>query len=101
MPLTLDERLQTNPNVIFTELTDCNASPEAVLLNIATQKYFSLNATGIRIWKVLEQRLPLSSAVTELTETFDVTRERAEASVLSLAEDLSEADLIGPVEALI
>lgn len=99
MPLTLDTQLQTAPDVVVTELTDREGKPEAVLLNVSTQKYFSLNATGIRIWKVLEQRLPLSAAVSDLTAVYDLSRERAEASVLSLADALSAAELVTPVEA--
>lgn len=94
MPLTLDTPLQPSPDVIATELTDRNGAPEAVLLNIATQQYFSLNATGTCIWKALERRQPLSVAVVELTAAFDISPEQAEASVLRLAETLAEAGLI-------
>ncbi len=99
MPLTLDTPLQLNPDVIATELTDRHGAPEAVLLNIATQQYFSLNATGTCIWKALERRQLLSAAVAELTAAFDVSPERAEASVLRLAETLVEAGLITEVSA--
>jgi hypothetical protein len=94
MPLTLDTKLQAKPDVIVTELADREGKPEAVLLNIATHKYFSLNASGIRIWKVLAQGQPLSAAVTDLTASFEVPRERAEASVLRLADELLAADLV-------
>ena len=68
MSLSLDSRVKPNPDVIVTELTDRDGKPEAVLLNIATQKYFSLNLSGIRIWKALEQQLPLSAAAADLVE---------------------------------
>jgi len=94
MPLTLDTKIQTKADVIVTELTDREGKPEAVLLNLATHKYFSLNASGIRIWKVLEQGQPLSAAVADLTASFEVSPERAEASVLRLADELLAADLV-------
>ena len=94
MHLNLETRLQPNVDVIVTELTDREGKPEAVLLNVPTHKYFSLNATGIRIWKQLELRQPLSAAVADITEAFDVSRERAEASVLRLADELRAAELV-------
>jgi hypothetical protein len=94
MHLTLETRLQPNPDVIVTELTDRDGKPEAVLLNVPTHKYFSLNATGIRIWKVLQRGQPLTAAVVDLTEAFDVSREQAEASVLRLANELTAAELV-------
>jgi hypothetical protein len=94
MHLTLDTSLQTHPDVIVTELSGSDGKPEAVLLNLATHKYFSLNATGIDIWKVLEQGLPLSAAVAQLTERYDVTAAYAEQSVMELAAALAEAELV-------
>jgi hypothetical protein len=94
MYLTLDTRLQTHPDVIVTELSGSDGKPEAVLLNLTTHKYFSLNATGIDIWKVLQQGLPLSAAVAQLTERYDVTAAHAEQSVMELAAALAEAELV-------
>jgi hypothetical protein len=91
---TLDSRFKPNPDVIVTELTDRDGKPEAVLLNIATQKYFSLHLSGIRIWKALEQQLPLSAAAADLVECFDVTEAHAADSVLRLANELADAKLI-------
>jgi hypothetical protein len=94
MQLTLDTLLQTHPDVIVTELSGSDGKPEAVLLNLATHKYFSLNATGIDIWKVLEQGLPLSAAVAQLTERYDITAAHAQQSVMELAAALAEAELV-------
>jgi hypothetical protein len=93
-PLNPDSRFTTNPDVIVTELKDAEGKPEAVLLNVATQKYFSLNASGIRIWKVLEQQQPLSAAAADLVASFDISDEQAAASVMRLAAELAEAQLI-------
>jgi hypothetical protein len=97
MTLTLNTRLQTNPDVIVTEVTDSEGRPEAVLLNVATHKYFSLNASGVCIWKALERREPLAAAVADLTARFEVSPEQAEASVLRLAGELSATELVKPV----
>ena len=98
MSLTLATRLQTGPDVIVTELTDSDGSPQAVLLNLATHKYFSLNETGIHIWKALEQGSSLSCAMTVLTDRYEVSPERAAESVLRLAAELAAAGLAIPLE---
>lgn len=94
MTPNLESRFKTNPDVIVTELADRDGKPEAVLLNMGTHKYFSLNDTGIQIWKVLEQGLPLAAAVTALAERYDISTEHAQGSVLDLANALSDAGLV-------
>ena len=96
MSLTLATSFHANPEVLLTELTDRAGQPEAVLLHLATQKYFSLNATGLCIWKTLEQPQSLAAAARALTTAFDVSQAQAEASVLRLAEELAAAELIVP-----
>jgi hypothetical protein len=98
MPLTLDAQLQPSPDAIARELPGADGSPEGVILNIATHQYFSLNASGLRIWKIIEHREPLSAAVQDLMSGFDVEPERAEAAVLRLADELSAAELVKPVD---
>ena len=51
MPLTLESRLRCNPDALITKLPAGEGESEAVILNIATHKYFALNATGIHIWE--------------------------------------------------
>jgi hypothetical protein len=65
-----------------------------VLLNLATHKCFSRDATGIDIWKVLQRGLPLSAAVAQLAERYDVTAAHAEQSVMELAAALAESELV-------
>ncbi|MCG6941508.1 MAG: PqqD family protein [Thiohalocapsa sp.] len=94
MPITLDTRLAPNPDVIVTELPGSDGGTEAVLLNLATYKYFNLNGSGLRIWKLIEQQQPLSAAANDLMAHFDVEREQADAAVLRLAAELSAAELV-------
>ncbi|WP_295878550.1 PqqD family protein [uncultured Thiohalocapsa sp.] len=98
MALTLQTRLKANPDVLVTELTDEDGRPEAVLLNLATHQYFSLNASGIPVWHTCQAQGPLADAVSALTARFEVSQEHAEASVLRMAEALTAAALAGPVE---
>ena len=96
MPPIPDLSFRTHPEVLVTELTDRDGLPEAVLLHLGTQKYFSLNDSGLRIWNTLERGQPLSAAVADLTAAFAVSPDQAEASARRLVEELSAAGLIAP-----
>ena len=94
MQVTLEDRLQVSSDVIVTELTDSNGAPEAVLLDIGTQKYFSLNATGIRIWRQIEEHGSLADATADLVQAYGLASDHAAASVIRLAGGLIDAGLV-------
>lgn len=67
---------------------------EAVLLHLITKQYFSLNETGLRIWQLLDEHLPLAVVAGRLTEEYEISVEQAQQSVISLAQALLEERLI-------
>ena len=81
---TLQQRLHPHPDVVDTELE----GHETVLLHLDTTQYYSLNATGTRIWKSLRQGLSLQEISNRLQQEFVVDADRANTSVLALADDL-------------
>ena len=83
-------RVKPDPDVIVTELDD----GEAVLLHLRSRKYFSLNKTGLEIWRLLGEHLTLDSVGERLHATYDVSREHARSSVSNLTSGLLEAGLV-------
>lgn len=80
---------QKNPSVLCTELED-----GAVLLNLDTKYYYTLNSTGLRIWQIMDElKAPLDIAQ-KLTIEYDVDKEKAKTSVVRLMEDLKQEGLI-------
>jgi Coenzyme PQQ synthesis protein D (PqqD) len=80
---------QRNPSVSCTELED-----GAVLLNLDTKYYYTLNSTGLRIWQIMdESKDPLEIAQRLATE-YEVDEEKAKASVVNLMEELEQEGLI-------
>ncbi len=76
-----------NPDIVATDLDD-----ELVLLDPATQKIFSLNATGRAIWQALPaDRRTLTN---HLVKRFKVSDAQAETDVQQLLTTLLLADLI-------
>jgi hypothetical protein len=65
-----------------------------VILNMRTNRYYSLNETGALVWSMLEQEQPRESIVSRLVQTFDVSSEDAERAVSALLTALSAEQLI-------
>ena len=78
-----------NSEVIVTELDG-----EAVLLHLGTKMYYSLNPTGLQIWKMLEQDLALDEIGVRLQQQYDLAPERARQCVLSLVNELRGEKLV-------
>jgi hypothetical protein len=88
--LTHKDIATPNTQVILTELDD----DQAVLLHLDTKMYFSLNATGLWIWKQLEQGRTMGEISDKLHDEFDVSPEQAEECVLKLVNHLHAEQLI-------
>jgi len=71
------ENYRPHPDVVFTQLDDV----EAVLLHLVTKKYFSLNQTGIRIWQMLSEQVPVDEIIRRIVDEFDVDTDGARSSV--------------------
>jgi broad specificity phosphatase PhoE len=86
----MSRRITPDPDVIVTELDD----GEAVLLHLGSRKYFSLNATGLEIWRLLGERLTPEAIGVRLQSIYDITPERARSSVAALVAELLDAGLV-------
>ena len=64
-------------HVIFTDLDGA----EGVLVDLNTRQYFQLNETASLIWRGLVKGMPVDEIVRAMTEEYDVTPDRAQASV--------------------
>lgn len=75
-----------NPQVLFTELDDGTG----VLLNLDTKFYYSLNRTGVFVWKAIhtDASQTLLGIARRLTEAFRVTLEDAERDVVAVVEEM-------------
>ena len=71
-------------------------SDGAVLLNLQTKRYFSLNETGTRIWEMVQQTADEETIVTILVSEYEVDEPMARAEVRRILDELLEAQLIVP-----
>jgi coenzyme PQQ synthesis protein D (PqqD) len=71
-------------------------SDGAVLLNLQTKRYYSLNETGTRIWEMVQQTADEEAIVASLLREYEVEEQMARAEVRRILDELIEAQLIVP-----
>lgn len=84
--------LSLNPQALLTELGDGNA----VVLHLETKFYFTLNATGLTVWKALGDGLACTprALAEKLAAEYRVTPEVAERDVAALLDVLLREKLV-------
>ena len=89
MPTTLAQHARRSDAVVFQEI-----GGEAVLLDLASEKYFALNPVGTRVWTLIGEGAPLQSAYETLLGEYDVAPEQLEADLIALIDELAQAGLV-------
>jgi hypothetical protein len=89
---TAKAHFRPHPSVVFTRLD----ATEAVLLHLETQRYYSLNETGARLWELLHDGLTPHAIAAALQEEYTVEAAPALDAVLALVEDLHQEGLVQP-----
>lgn len=79
-----------HPDVVATMLPE----GEVVLLQLDTKCYFTLNATGSRIWELMDGDRSLEDIGREIERGYDVTGEDARLSVADLFGQLVAERLV-------
>lgn len=67
---------------------------ESVLLNLETEEYFGLDATGTRIWEVATRSASLEAAYATLVQEFEVEPDVLRANLAELMARLIENGLL-------
>ena len=86
---TLSHRATPSEDVMFQDV-----GGEAVLLNLASERYFGLDPVGTCIWNLLVQDPRLQPAYERLCAEFEVEPARLESDLLDLVGQLAEAGLV-------
>lgn len=66
----------------------------AVVLHMGTKRYYSLNETGMFVWRCLEDGVGRAEIVTRLLDEYEVGIAEAEVAVARLLEELVQESLI-------
>ena len=77
-------------HIVYTEFD----GREAVLVDLNTKRYYTLNETAMLIWRALESGRTKAEIVLELTASYEVTPEHAAASIEHLLTSLATHRLL-------
>ncbi|MEM9898870.1 MAG: PqqD family protein [Pseudomonadota bacterium] len=69
---------------------------EWALLDMDNSFYYTLNATGGRIWEALQNGTSLEVLVSEMVNDFEVDQETCKSDVVSVLDHLVDAGLVEP-----
>ena len=69
-------------------------SSDAVILNLSSGVYFSLNRVGSRIWELIQEPRSVREVRDTLVGEFDVDPERCQQDIVSLLEELDAKGLV-------
>lgn len=75
-------------------LMTANMNGSAVMMDIATGKYYNLGETGGRIWELLEEPATVSDLVRALTAEYDVDQAQCKEDVLTFLQQLIDRGLL-------
>lgn len=85
-------KIKPSPSVVFTDLEDGSA----VLLDLNSKFYYSLNDTGRLVWQVFdgEPSVFVESLVNRIVEEYDVSEDEARRDVEEFIVNLSKEGLV-------
>lgn len=80
---------QLHPDVVWRRVGE-----EAVLINLVTNRIYSLNNTGARLWELLAAGHDLEAAEAALSDEFDVEGGELRKEVAAVLEELAREGLV-------
>ena len=86
----LDNRYDPNQAEVAAEVID----GEAILINLSSGVYYSLDKAGGLAWELIAAGSSLAEVAASLAERYEVAPAQAEADVVQLAADLEREDLV-------
>ena len=75
-----------------------NIGGETVILNLATNEYYSLDEISTFIWEKLESTPTIDEVVEHVMNKYDVSRDQCKQDVTLLFNELVSIDLIEKVD---
>ncbi len=90
MTVTLETILHRNGEIIYAP----TGPGDAVMMSIAADRYYGLNAVGSRIWELLDEPKTVAELSRRIVEEFEVDLPTCEAAVMSFVGDLIDSGIV-------
>jgi hypothetical protein len=88
----LTQRLQVREEEVAAKVMD----GEAIIINLATGNYYSMDKTGGLIWEMIQAGHTLDETLSAITARYDVSQEQAQTHLEQLVRELLQENLISP-----
>jgi hypothetical protein len=85
----LSARVHPSPDALIQATGD-----EAIVLDIASERYYGLNPVGARLWNLLQADPELDAAHRQLLQELEVEPAQLERDLLAVVADLADAGLV-------
>jgi Coenzyme PQQ synthesis protein D (PqqD) len=85
-------RYRVNHPQVINEMID----GEAIMINLVSGSYYSLDSVGGEVWGLLEESLSVDDIVTQLSSRYDASDDIIRSAVENLLEQLSREQLVMP-----
>ena len=89
MSTSLPARVAIPPDVLFRELDG-----ESVLLDLQSERYYSLDDVGTRMWELLAECGDVAMVVEQMMEGYDVDEATLHRDLANLINQLAEEGLL-------
>ena len=86
----IEARVEPVKDIVYTDFQGTGG----ILVDLNTKQYYQLNETGSLIWRGLENGSSVEEIVTEMRAHYEVSSERAQASVEKLLHTLEARKLV-------
>ncbi len=90
---SLSSTIQIPEDVMFRDL-----GGEAVILNLASGKYYGLDEVGTRMWALLAEHGQVGPVYRAMLQEYDVDEERLRQDLFELVDRLAANDLVKVVD---
>lgn len=86
----LHQRLRPRGEEVAAKVID----GEAIIINLANGIYYSMDKVGGLIWDLVQAGHSLEEVIMAVTDRYDVSREKVEANIQELVEELLRENLV-------
>ncbi len=87
--MNLKQSVTLSEDALFQEVTG-----ETVILDMASETYFGLDAVGTRVWQLMQEKTALQPVFDTLLQEYEVEPDILERDLADLLASLEEAGLI-------
>jgi hypothetical protein len=91
----LESRLRRKSEEVVAKVMD----GEAIIINLATGVYYSLDHAGVAMWERMEAGWRLDEIAAAIAVRYEVSPEHARRDVQQLAAELLHEDIVAPLDA--